>query len=344
MIVPSSLSSNHPADLAKQRDTASGPRGTAVEKLVTASVLALLAVVVATHFDDYCSALGSSFVVAAPSRYANFVVREFCNWWLYGMLGGVLALEWFLPAHVGGKRPLSSLRQDLLWALLWPAWSIALIPLWAAATSVLYNHYLWFLTIRSLADWPWWARVVLTLLVADFAGWLCHVARHKVPVFWDFHAVHHSQTNMNFFTEHRVHPVDSVVVQLTQFVPMMMVAPSLTYVVAIGWGTLAYRRFYHSNIRTNLGILRYLFVTPQSHRIHHSRDRQHSDSNYGFLLSIWDRIFGTLHRGYDTYPDTGIEDPLFPTEENADWRSAARLLLAQILYPFHRVARRWSSG
>ena len=192
-------------------------------------------------------------------------------------------------------------------------------------------------------DWPWWARVALTLLIVDFVGWLSHLVRHKVALIWDFHALHHSQANMNFFTEHRVHPLDSVFAQLTRFIPMMMVAPSLTYVVAIEWALLAYRRMYHSNIRTNLGILRYVFVTPQSHRIHHSNQPQHQDKNFGLILSIWDHVFGTQHRAYDEYPDTGVADSLFPVEAEAGWLSMGKLLLAQIVYPFRRVAERWSS-
>jgi sterol desaturase/sphingolipid hydroxylase (fatty acid hydroxylase superfamily) len=97
-----------------------------------------------------------------------------------------------------------------------------------------------------------------------------------------------------------------------------------------------YTRFYHGNIRTNLGPLRYVLVTPQSHRIHHSIEPRHLDTNFGALFSIWDRLFGTQYRGHDEYPETGIADAAFPHEAKGDLRSLLVTPLAQMAYPLRR--------
>jgi hypothetical protein len=93
---------------------------------------------------------------------------------------------------------------------------------------------------------------------------------------------------------------------------------------------------YHGNLRTNLGVLRYLLVTPQSHRVHHSTELRHRDRNFGVLFSVWDQLFGTQYRGFDEYPETGVSDPTFP------YRTAERgpvaTIAAQHLHPFLRIA------
>ena len=155
--------------------------------------------------------------------------------------------------------------------------------------------------------------------------------------------MHHSQLEINFFTEQRIHPMDWIFVRLVRFVPMMMIAQSVTIVAIVEWSLLQYSRVYHANIRTNLGILRYVLVTPQSHRIHHSPYPQHQDKNFGVVFSIWDYLFGTQYHGYDEYPDTGIADTGFPREQSFGWPSTLFTLLRQYAYPFRRVARRWST-
>jgi sterol desaturase/sphingolipid hydroxylase (fatty acid hydroxylase superfamily) len=98
-----------------------------------------------------------------------------------------------------------------------------------------------------------------------------------------------------------------------------------------------YARFYHSNIKTHLGILRYVMVTPQSHRIHHSRLRAHRDKNFGAIFSLWDHLFGTQYRRYDEYPETGLDNPEFPHESELSWRKMTGMLWRQLAYPFERA-------
>jgi sterol desaturase/sphingolipid hydroxylase (fatty acid hydroxylase superfamily) len=77
-----------------------------------------------------------------------------------------------------------------------------------------------------------------------------------------------------------------------------------------------------------------MLVTPQSHRVHHSVMLQHRDTNFGSLFSIWDYLFGTQYRGYNEYPETGIEDETFPYEKEA---KLSRLILVPFIQMAHAV-------
>jgi hypothetical protein len=92
----------------------------------------------------------------------------------------------------------------------------------------------------------------------------------------------------------------------------------------------------HGNIRTNLGPLRYLIVTPQSHHIHHSLEPRHRDRNFGSILCLWDHLAGTQYHGYDEYPETGIADGAFPHERAVGLRSLLLGPLIQMVYPFRQ--------
>jgi hypothetical protein len=95
-----------------------------------------------------------------------------------------------------------------------------------------------------------------------------------------------------------------------------------------------YTPFYHGNIRTNLGPLKYILVTPQSHRVHHSLDAGHRDTNFGALFSIWDFILRTQCKDFDVYPETGIEDKGFPHEAKLGMKNLLLTPFYQLLYPF----------
>jgi fatty acid hydroxylase family protein len=111
-------------------------------------------------------------------------------------------------------------------------------------------------------------------------------------------------------------------------------APAVTWwILLLSW----HARLYHANIRSDFGPLRYLLVTPQSHRVHHSRDLAHLNHNYGATLSIWDYLFGTQFRRYDVYPETGIADERFPAETAQSVSGVLAAPMRQMLYPFGQL-------
>jgi sterol desaturase/sphingolipid hydroxylase (fatty acid hydroxylase superfamily) len=276
---------------------------------------------------------------AAPGNFARtFLDETLLNPWFYGVLGLVLLLERLIPARPEQKSLSRGAIQDLLW-MPWALFSQAFfLPLHILFLRSLYDRYLAFLTIDSVALWPGWARFLLALLAADFLFWFSHFVRHKVTVLWYFHAVHHSQKEMNFFTEYRVHPIDEVFLYTIGFIPFFMLGQPGLSIVAIVWIRHWHTRLYHANIRSNFGWLRYVLVTPQSHRVHHSIEEKHHDRNFGLTFSIWDHLFGTQYRKYDEYPETGINDLDFPFDQEKARFSVVGRLFAQLLYPFGAIA------
>jgi sterol desaturase/sphingolipid hydroxylase (fatty acid hydroxylase superfamily) len=195
-----------------------------------------------------------------------------------------------------------------------------------------------------LAGWPVALQVGLGVLLSDFLAWLHHFVRHKVPALWSLHAVHHSQPHLNPLTNERYHVVEYLVAETIRFLPMFALNFKLGHIVGYGLFTTWYSRLYHANIRSRFGPLRYLLVTPQSHRIHHSLSPEHRDQNFGVLLCVWDRLFGTQHPDDESYPETGIDDAAFPLERG--WGSVAtlRAFVAQQIYPIKDMLRSMRRG
>ncbi|MGQ0633896.1 MAG: sterol desaturase family protein [Planctomycetaceae bacterium] len=246
----------------------------------------------------------------------------------------IVAATKIWPAKSDQRALSTGLCQDVAYFFAMGAFDALVMAWFATLLYSLYAGYLNFLTIDAIARWPLATRLMLSVVVADFLNWLHHLVRHKVPSFWCFHAVHHSQREMNVFTDLRYHFLEYVIAKLIIFVPayMLQLVPLTAYgiAIAIRWHTMT----YHANLRSNYGLLRYVLVTPQSHRIHHSALPEHRDQNFGVVFSIWDRIFGTQHPDYESYPETGIDDARFPLEQ---WRSRGALvtnLIRHTLYPF----------
>jgi sterol desaturase/sphingolipid hydroxylase (fatty acid hydroxylase superfamily) len=264
----------------------------------------------------------------------------FLNPWFYAVIVAVLLLERLVPARDDQAMLSPGMRQDLGWVPFKLLMNASFIPALIVLLRLGYERYLHFLTIQPIAAWPAPARIAFAVVWGDFLFWLIHYIRHKVEVLWYFHAVHHSQRDLNFFTEYRVHPFDDVFAMTLGVIPLLMVERSFVTVAAIVWLRHWHTRICHSNIRTNFGPLRYVLVTPQSHRVHHSVEVPHYDKNFGLTFSIWDHLFGTQHRDYDEYPQTGINDLDFPFEQDRKAFSSLNTLLSQLLYPFQAAARR----
>jgi len=241
------------------------------------------------------------------------------------------------PAQPDQRIFSKGLWQDLLYFFAMGAFDAIAIAWFSGLLYSFYDNFLGFLTIMSVAVWPIAARLALSLFVTDFLNWLHHYVRHKVALFWKFHTVHHSQTEMNVFTDLRYHFLEYVIAKLIIFIPayMLQLEPLTAFGIAIviRWHTMG----YHANLRSNYGPLRYIFVTPQSHRIHHSHQIEHSDKNFGVVFSIWDRLFGTQHPDSKSYPDTGIDDQTFPLEQRTAATSVLTNLIAQTIYPLRVI-------
>ena len=275
-------------------------------------------------------------LAAALGRWLRHIVL---SPFFYLSTAAILLLERLRPARPA--QPLFSIgfAQDLAWYFLSLGLVLAVGGWFREAFAAAYDAHLGFLTVGAISRWPVWLRFLFGVLAGDFLAWLHHWVRHKVGAFWAFHAVHHAQRELNLWTNERVHVVDFVVATLLQTLPSLAPGVGTSQVAAFALVAAWYTRLYHANVRTRLGPLRYVLVTPQSHRVHHSVLPEHRDKNFGVLFSVWDRLFGTqLDVPAGDYPPTGVADAAFPLATR--YVAIPRNLLREQVYPFVALFRR----
>ena len=148
----------------------------------------------------------------------------------------------------------------------------------------------------NVVEVPVWLAVIGSVVLLDAAIYLQHVMFHALPVFWRLHRVHHADLDFDVTTGARFHPIEILLSMAIKFAVILLLGPPLVAVVLFEVILNATAMFNHSNIRLpdllDRG-LRALIVTPDMHRVHHSHLDFETNSNFGFNLSIWDRLFGT---------------------------------------------------
>ena len=150
--------------------------------------------------------------------------------------------------------------------------------------------------VFNILNWHPVLEFLLTILILDFLIWGQHVVTHKIPLLWRLHRVHHADTHMDVTTAIRFHPIEIALSMLLKIGAVYVLGPAVVAVVVFEIMLNGLAMFSHSNLNIPIWldrILRRVIVTPDMHRVHHAVNRSEHDSNYGFALSIWDRIFGT---------------------------------------------------
>ena len=169
-----------------------------------------------------------------------------------------------------------------------------LLPLLAIGAALDAQAQGWGLFNR--VDWPAWLELAAAVLILDLAIWAQHLVTHKVPLFWRFHRVHHADRDMDVTTGFRFHPVEILASMGLKIGLVYLLGPSALAVLVFEILLSGTALFNHANLALPLGVdrvVRLVLVTPDMHRVHHSIHREEHDSNYGFCLSVWDRIFRT---------------------------------------------------
>ncbi len=230
--------------------------------------------------------------------------------------------------------------QDLAWFILSPLLSVTLaagyLVILSMGVTALFGHW----TVNLVPSLGTWRVAVLAFVLADLLAWWSHWAHHHVPSLWQFHAVHHSQREMNVLSDNRTHVVEDLISATIAYLPAWFLGLNTTQAATLAISTVYISAFIHSNIRTNLGVLRYVFISPQAHRVHHSIDPRHYDTNFGTVFSWWDYLFGTHYGNNIEYPATGIIDPRFPLGRSRNPLDAIRTFMAQTWYPFRVLMAR----
>jgi len=178
--------------------------------------------------------------------------------------------------------------------LIFPAAAVGVAVLAQARGWGLFNYF----------EAPYWLAVLVSVAFLDFAIYLQHVMFHAVPALWRLHRMHHADLDFDVTTGARFHPIEIILSMLIKFAVIVVLGPPAVAVVIFEVLLNATAMFNHSNIRIPTALDRFLrqfVVTPDMHRVHHSVEDHEANSNFGFNLPIWDRLFGT----YKDQPDAG---------------------------------------
>ena len=177
-------------------------------------------------------------------------------------------------------------------------------PIAAVAVAIKAQEKGW--GLLNLYELPYWVKFAVTILFLDMVVYLQHLMFHAVPLFWKLHMVHHTDLDYDVTTGLRFHPVEIVISMVIKMTAVAALGPPPGAVVAFEVILNGMAMFNHGNVRLHLGVdrvLRRLVVTPDMHRVHHSIYPRETNSNFGFNLSWWDRLFGT----YKAQPTDGHE-------------------------------------
>lgn len=204
--------------------------------------------------------------------------------------------------------------NTLVLRLLFPTAAVGMAAFANAQAWGAFNHF----------DVPFWLAVAVTVIAMDLFIYLQHVMVHAVPLFWRMHRVHHADLDFDVTTGARFHPLEIILSMLIKFAIIIVLGAPVVAVVIFEVILNAMAMFNHSNIRLPLRldrVLRTLVVTPDMHRVHHSVADDEANSNFGFNLSLWDRLLGT----YRNQPRGGHEEMTIGIHRYRNPREVSRL-------------------
>ena len=166
--------------------------------------------------------------------------------------------------------------------------------------------------------------ILITCFTLDFfAGWLCHFVEHKVRLFWRFHLIHHADNNVDVTTGLRHHPLESLWRGVFFYIGIF-IAGAPMYAVLLYQTLLVFiTGFTHANIGLPKWLDRFigiLLVSPNMHKVHHHWKQPYTDSNYGAVFSVWDRLMGTYMELDPKEIKYGL-DQYYPNEKDEDFKS-----------------------
>jgi sterol desaturase/sphingolipid hydroxylase (fatty acid hydroxylase superfamily) len=222
---------------------------------------------------------------------------------LFALMAVFTVLEGQWPssrAHKWWRRPL---LVDLCGWLIHPlsmALGIALAAAAANAVTASMPQHGWWLEISkwrtAMAERPAWIQVTIAFLVADFLSYWIHRAYHYFPFLWAFHVVHHTSEDLDWLSTSRLHPVSQALDTAAVGFALLLLGLPVTAVVVANILIGAAALLVHANVRWTFGPVQHLIVSPLFHQWHHAHpDDEHSRDigNFGAVLSVWDRLFGT---------------------------------------------------
>jgi sterol desaturase/sphingolipid hydroxylase (fatty acid hydroxylase superfamily) len=188
--------------------------------------------------------------------------------------------------------------------------------------------------VLNVVSAPYWAAVLISVVVLDLAIYLQHVMFHALPVLWRLHMVHHADLDLDVTSGSRFHPIEILLSMLYKLAVIAVLGPPVLGVLIFEVVLNALAMFNHANARIPLPldrVLRWIVVTPDMHRVHHSVERPEHNTNFGFNLSCWDRVLGT----YKDQPAKGHQGMTIGLKSFRErtWQSLPRLLAMPFFRP-----------
>ena len=210
-----------------------------------------------------------------------------------------------------------------------------LLPAVAVSAAIIAESEGW--GVFQQLSLPSWVEVVACLVILDLLIYTQHLVFHRVPILWRLHRVHHTDLDFDVTTALRFHPVEILLSLLIKAAAVIALGAPAEAVLIFEVLLNATAMFNHGNVRLPKlidGLVRLVLVTPDMHRVHHSVRGVETNSNYGFNMSIWDRVFGT----YRAQPEAGHEAMVIGLKE---FREPVDLALPFLLVqPFRNTTPR----
>ena len=235
-------------------------------------------------------------IVEWVQRYVSWFgstqdITWFVGFWLF--VSFIFALETWVPAFK--RQPERSCRWPTNFGFGLINWGLTLIApfstisaaVWASQTGV---------GVFNQAAMPMWASMCGSLAVYSLAGYLIHLVEHKNPWLWRIHRVHHLDTHLDVSTSQRHHPLELIITVLILVAVTIVFGLTASLLIIYEMVNAVIDFFSHANVRLPESldrIVRWILVTPNMHSLHHSSHQPETDSNYGEVFTVWDRVFRT---------------------------------------------------
>ena len=224
------------------------------------------------------------------------------------IFAGVLVIMAVLEAALPKRERAHARRSRWVTNLVLVVTNSIVLKLLGPISAVLVAEYTldkgWGMLSHLPLDLPVFVQLVLGVVLLDLAIYGQHVASHKIPMLWRFHKIHHADRDIDVTTGVRFHPIEAVLSMFYKCAIILLLGPIALAVVVFEIVLNASAMFNHANLKLPAIVdrcLRWIIVTPDMHRVHHSTISVETDSNYGFFLSCWDKLFKT----YIDQPEMG---------------------------------------
>jgi sterol desaturase/sphingolipid hydroxylase (fatty acid hydroxylase superfamily) len=251
--------------------------------------------------------------------------------WIFIVLSACWILEAGIPLVKMQYNKLRHIRVNLIFL----TFTIVINALFGLLTVGIF-HWISINEVGLLnwTNWPLWVELIIGLLILDLvAQYFVHYLLHRVKWMWKLHMIHHSDTHVDATTGTRHHPGDYIMREIFALVAVIIAGLPFAFYMVYRITTVLTTYVTHANISLPGWLdkaLSYIFITPNMHKFHHHFERPWTDTNFGNIFSIWDRIFGTFVYGDTTQIKYGLD--VLADEKDED-------VVYQLKVPFDRTIK-----